>query len=106
MTPAKTATIAGAIPVPSGREYAILGTTGGTSFIEVTNPGNPQIVDYVNGPNSLWRDVKVFGSYCYAVSEGGDGIQIISMANIDNGSVTLSKHRYERWHNRDAQRRA
>lgn len=75
---------------PSGREYAILGTTGGTSFIEVTNPGNPQIVGYINGPDSLWRDVKVFGSYCYAVSEGGDGIQIISMANIDNGSVTLS----------------
>ena len=73
----------------SGREYAIMGTTGGTSFIEVTQPGNPQIVDYINGPNSLWRDVKVFGEYCYAVSEGGDGIQVISMANIDSGSVTL-----------------
>ena len=74
---------------PSGREYAIVGTTGGTSFIEVTQPGNPQIVGYIDGPNSLWRDVKVFDQYCYAVSEGGEGIQIISMANIDSGSISL-----------------
>lgn len=73
----------------SGREYAIMGTTSGTSFIEVTQPGNPQIVGYVDGPNSLWRDVKTFDTYCYAVSEGGSGIQIISLANIDAGVVSL-----------------
>jgi choice-of-anchor B domain-containing protein len=74
---------------PSGREYAIMGTTGGTSFIEVTNPGNPQILGYIDGPNSLWRDVKTFGPYAYIVSEGGGGIQIISMTNIDNGQISL-----------------
>ena len=74
---------------PSGREYALMGTTSGTSFIEVTNPGNPQIVGYIDGPNSLWRDVKTYGSFAYIVSEGGGGIQVISMSNIDNGQVSL-----------------
>ncbi|MCH2144849.1 MAG: choice-of-anchor B family protein [Phycisphaerales bacterium] len=74
---------------PSGREYAIMGTTGGTSFIEVTNPGNPQIIQYIDGPNSLWRDVKTYGSYAYIVTEGGGGIQVVAMNNIDNGSVSL-----------------
>jgi len=74
---------------PSGREYAIMGTTSGTSFIEVSNPGNPQVLQFIDGPNSLWRDVKTFGSYAYIVSEGGGGIQIVSMNNIDNGQVSL-----------------
>ena len=73
----------------SGREYAIFGTTSGTSFIEVTVPSNPQIVGYIDGPNSLWRDMKVYDEYAYIVSEGGGNIQIVSLANIDSGSVTL-----------------
>lgn len=75
---------------PSGREYAIMGTTGGTSFVEVTNPGNPQVVGYIDGPNSLWRDMKTYGSYAYIVSEGGGGIQVVSLSDIDNGNVTLA----------------
>jgi choice-of-anchor B domain-containing protein len=64
-------------------------TTGGTSFVEVTNPGNPQIIQYIDGPDCLWRDVKVFGEYCYIVSDCGGGIQVISLSNIDAGSVSL-----------------
>ena len=73
---------------PSGREYAILGTSSGTAFIEVTQPGNPVIVAQIAGPNSLWRDVRTYSNYCYAVSEGGGGIQVMNLANIDSGSVT------------------
>jgi len=74
---------------PSEREYAIMGVNSATIFIEVTNPGNSQIVATIPGVDSLWRDVKVFNEYCYAVSEGGDGIQVIDMGDIDNGVVTL-----------------
>ncbi|MBG79703.1 MAG: hypothetical protein CMJ39_03200 [Phycisphaerae bacterium] len=74
---------------PSGREYAIIGVNSATIFIEVTNPGNAQIVGTIAGPDSLWRDVKIFDHYCYAVSEGGNGIQVIDMNNIDLGVVTL-----------------
>jgi choice-of-anchor B domain-containing protein len=74
---------------PSGREYAIIGTSDGTAFFEISNPGNPVQVGYVSGPNSLWRDMKVYQQYCYIVSEGGSGIQVVNMGNIDNGSVNL-----------------
>jgi choice-of-anchor B domain-containing protein len=74
---------------PSGREYAIMGLSTGTAFVEITNPGNPVIVAQVAGPQSLWRDMKVFQHYCYAISEGGGGIQVMNMANIDAGVVTL-----------------
>lgn len=72
----------------SGREYAIIGLSGGTSFVEVTDPGNAQIVQTLVGPTSLWRDIKVYQDYAYAVSEGGDGIQIFDLQQIDQGTVT------------------
>jgi choice-of-anchor B domain-containing protein len=74
---------------PSGREYAIMGTSVGTSFVEVTQPGNATIVATIRGPQSLWRDMRTYSHYCYAVSEGGLGIQVIDLANIDGGVVTL-----------------
>jgi len=74
---------------PSGREYAIIGTDNGTTFVEITNPTMAQVVGFIDGPDSLWRDIKVYQSYAYAVSEGGSGIQVISLAGIDSGSVSL-----------------
>lgn len=74
---------------PSGREYAIIGLTDGTGFVEVTNPGNAQVVGVVSGPNSGWRDLKVYQGYCYSVNESSNGIQVIDMTDIDNGNVAL-----------------
>ena len=72
---------------PSGREYALMGTSSGTVIVEITNPGNAQVVASLSGPNSLWRDIKTYGTYMYAVSEGGGGIQVFNLADIDNGNV-------------------
>jgi choice-of-anchor B domain-containing protein len=74
---------------PSGREYAIMGLSNGTAFIEITQPSNPVVVAQISGPQSLWRDMKVFGTHCYAASEGGSGIQVMNMSAIDSGIVTL-----------------
>lgn len=74
---------------PSGREYALIGLSDGTGFVDITAPGNASIVGVVAGPNSVWRDFKVYGHHAYAVSEGGGGIQVISMEQIDQGIVTL-----------------
>ena len=72
---------------PSGREYALMGTSSGTAIVEVTNPGDAQVIDILNGPNSLWRDIKTYGTYMYCVSEGGGGIQVFNLAGIDQGTI-------------------
>ena len=74
---------------PSGREYALMGLRGGTAVVEVTNPGDPNIVSVVPGPASLWRDVRTYQNHMYMVSEGGSGIQVVSLAQVDSGIVTL-----------------
>lgn len=75
---------------PSGREYAIIGLSNGTGFVEVTNPGNAQILSVMSGPTSLWRDIKVFDEYAYVGSEGGGGIQVFDLGQIDAGTITLA----------------
>ncbi len=77
---------------PSGREYAIMGLEGGYGFVEITDPVNPVILTTITGPSSLWHDVKVVGQYAYGVSEGGAGIQVMDLSNIDAGVVTLVRN--------------
>jgi choice-of-anchor B domain-containing protein len=68
---------------PSGKEYGIIGLSNGTAFVDVTNPSAATTVAHITGPTSLWRCVKVYGAYCYAGSEGGGGVQVMDMTNID-----------------------
>ena len=58
-----------------GREYAIIGSTYGTHFIDVTNPNNPTEV-YVleggtTGPAIIHRDFHDLDGYLYAVADEG-----------------------------------
>ncbi|MCA9292253.1 MAG: choice-of-anchor B family protein [Phycisphaerales bacterium] len=73
----------------SGREYALITLTNATVFVEVTDPNNPVVIHTDTAvPNSIWHDIKTFGTYAYAVSEGGQGIRVYNLANIDSGVVT------------------
>ena len=76
---------------PSGREYAIIGTTSGVNVVEVTNPDLPSIIATIAGPNSTWRDIRTYQDRAYVVSEGGDGIQVLDMRSVDSGTVTLER---------------
>jgi choice-of-anchor B domain-containing protein len=73
---------------PSGREYALVCRQNGMAFVEVTTPTAPVIVATFGGPTSNWYDAKVFEDHAYAVSEGGGGIQIFDLSEIDSGNVT------------------
>ncbi len=73
---------------PGGREYALIGTSHATAFVDVTQPDDPVVVAVEPGPQSLWRDVKTYQTYAYSVSEGGGGIQVFDLSSIDSGVVT------------------
>src|SRR5262245_33970641 len=75
---------------PLGREYALIGLSTGTAFVEVTDPANAQIVAVMPGPVSAWREIKTHQHFAYVVSEGGGGIQVFDLSQIDSGLVTLA----------------
>ncbi len=73
----------------SGREYALITLTSATVFVEVTDPANPVVIHTDTAvPNNIWHDIKTFGSFAYAVSEGGQGIRVYDLSNIDTGVVS------------------
>ena len=74
---------------PSGREYAIVGLDQSTGFVEVTDPGSPQIIADIPDGTGLTSDIGVYQHYAYNVADSGPGMQIFDLDQIDNGVVTL-----------------
>lgn len=72
----------------SGREYAIMGLSHGAGFVEITDPKNPKILGVIAGPRSTWRDIKVYKTFAYIVTEAGTGIQVVDLSKIDQGTIT------------------
>ncbi len=75
----------------SGREFAIMGLTNATTFIEVTNPSAPVYLGKLYGHNSVnqaWRDIKVYNNRAYIVADGGangsHGIQVFDLTRLLN----------------------
>ena len=74
------------------KEYAILGSTDGTYFIEVTNPTAPKVRAFVPGrrDSCVWREYKTYQKYLYAVSDDAvnaynqNSLQIIDMSGLPN----------------------
>ncbi len=67
------------------REYAIIGSTKGNHFIDVTQPQNPIVKDFVPGAsqNSLWREIKTNQHYAYLISDdNGSKFQIVDMSYL------------------------
>jgi choice-of-anchor B domain-containing protein len=65
------------------KEYAIIGSSSQTYFIDVTNPTSPIIVDSVKARRAgcTWREIKTYQHYCYMVSDDDtpNSFQIVDM---------------------------
>ena len=76
---------------PDGREYALLGCPNGTAFIDVTDSANIHEVDFIEGLNNNWREMKTYSHYAYVVSEATNSkLQIIDLQYLPD-SVSLVK---------------
>jgi choice-of-anchor B domain-containing protein len=70
---------------PNGVEYALVGTVTGTSIVSLADPANPVEVAFVPGDNSIWRDIKTWGTTAYVTTDqGNDGLTVIDLSNLPN----------------------
>ncbi len=70
-----------------GTEYALIGSTTGTSFIDLSDPFNPIYLGRLpshNGISSIWRDMKVYANHAFIVADGnnGHGMQIFDLTQL------------------------
>lgn len=66
----------------TGIEYALVGTTKGTSVVSLQNPQVPVEVDWIPGSESIWRDLQVYGDYAYITTEAQDGLLIVDLSPL------------------------
>jgi choice-of-anchor B domain-containing protein len=67
------------------KEYAIVGSSSGTYFIDVTVPASPTVCAFVPGKaGCTWREMKTYQNYCYIVSDDAapNRFQIIDMSTL------------------------
>ncbi len=74
----------------TGIEYALVGTTKGTSIVSLENPTSPQEIAWFPGSESIWRDLQVYNDYAYVTTEADDGLLIIDLTNLPNSTVLPS----------------
>lgn len=65
-----------------GNEYAIVGTTKGTSIVDITIPSSPVEVFWLAGMESIWRDPCVYADYAYVTTEAQEGLTIIDLSPL------------------------
>ena len=73
----------------TGKEYALMGLDNGTVFIDISDGVNPIYLGKLPTATgtSSWRDVKVYGTYAYVVSEAIDhGVQVFDLKRLRNVS--------------------
>ncbi|WP_425389835.1 choice-of-anchor B family protein [Ekhidna sp.] len=82
----------------TNREYALVGMTNGTSFVNISDPANPVVLGVLiehnsqnssanqtlhDGAKSVWRDIKVYQNHAYIVSEDpGHGLQVFDLTEL------------------------
>lgn len=72
----------------TGREYAVVGRSEGTSFVDVTDPARPiylgQMLKTEGSRGNAWRDVKVIRDHALVVADnaGAHGMQVFDMTRL------------------------
>ena len=72
----------------TGREFALVGRTDGTSFVEVTDPASPKYLGdlplHQGARPNIWREIKVYRTYAFIVADGAGphGMQIFDLTQL------------------------
>lgn len=73
----------GWVQTSKNKEYALVGSSAKTYFIDITNPVAPVICDSVDNKHAgcTWRELKTYQNYCYITSDdvAPNTFQIIDM---------------------------
>ncbi|NNE70395.1 MAG: choice-of-anchor B family protein [Rhodothermales bacterium] len=72
----------------TGREYALVGLTNQTSFVDVTDAENPVYLGRLmltdTARPAVWRDMKVYKDHAYIVADGANqhGMQVFDLRQL------------------------
>ena len=73
--------------VVTGKEYAIMGLTTGTAFVDISDPVNPvymgHLPPHTGVSGSSWRDIKTYNDHAFIGSEAlNSGMQVVDLTQL------------------------
>jgi len=84
------------------REYAIMGRTTGTAFVDITDAANPIYLGNLpsHTGTSTWREMKTYGYYAYIISDqnGNHGMQIFDLRKLRSPFWGAQPRRESGWY--------
>ncbi|MFQ5570181.1 MAG: choice-of-anchor B family protein [Rhodothermales bacterium] len=70
----------------TNKEYALVGRTDGTAFVDISDPLNPIYLGKLptHTVNQIWRDIKVYNDHAFIVADGAraHGMQIFDLTQL------------------------
>ena len=70
----------------AGGEYALMGMSNGTAFVDVSDPESPAFLGRLPTQTfeSAWRDIKVYRDHAYVVADnaGAHGMQVFDLGRL------------------------
>ena len=70
----------------TGNEYALMGMSNGTAFVNVSDPEIPVFLGYLPTATvvSAWLDIKVYANHAYIVADGAGahGMQVFDLTQL------------------------
>ena len=69
----------------TGREYALVGRSSGTAFVDISDPRAPVYLGNLptHTTESIWRGIKVFRDHAFIVSEAANhGMQVFDLRRL------------------------
>lgn len=88
----------------NGHEYALVGSTAGVYFVDITNPQSPVTSDFVAGRRDacIWREIKTFDHYAYLISDdqSPNSFQIVDLQYLPDSVHVVADYTslFERGH--------
>jgi hypothetical protein len=73
----------------TGNDYALVGASNGTVFVDITDAKRPKVLGIMPTASTVgggsWRDIKVYRNHAYVVSEHYDhGVQVFDLKRLRN----------------------
>ena len=69
----------------TGKEYALVGRSTGTAFVDISDPTHPVYLGDLptETVESSWREIKTYGNYAFIVSEAAfHGMQVFDLTQL------------------------
>ncbi|MDE2875899.1 MAG: choice-of-anchor B family protein [Gemmatimonadota bacterium] len=76
----------------TGRDWALVGRSDATAFVDLSDPANPRYAGQLplteGATENLWRDIKVYRDHAFIVADGAGahGVQIFDLTQLRDAS--------------------